>query len=86
MENFEEGMEVTCINAKLLPGNDNGPLLEEEKNYSIKKIILDSAGNQHLDVGLVSSLQFITSYETKEDLPDGNKVHWCHPSRFTKAN
>lgn len=48
----------------------------------IKEIILDAEGNQHLDVGLKSHLNYITSYETKEDLPRGKEIHWCHPSRF----
>jgi len=79
---FEKDTKVKCINNKELPGNDYAPALEVGKEYTIKDIILDSAGNQHLDVGLVSHLNFVTSYETKEELPKGNKIHWCHPSRF----
>lgn len=71
-----------CIDIKTLPGNDKAPALTLGKTYRVRGITLDSKGNQHLDVGLVSELSFVRSWETKEDLPDGDKIHWCHPSRF----
>lgn len=66
----------------MLPGNDGRPALEFHKHYIVKDICLDKKGNQHLDVGLVSCFNFVSSYETKEHLPNGDKIHWCHPSRF----
>lgn len=53
-----------------------------DQPYPVKGIVLDSAGNQHLDVGLKSDLNWVKSIETGEELPDGDKIHWCHPSRF----
>jgi hypothetical protein len=79
---------VRAKNNKPLPGNESGvaPPLEINKNYKVKRIHLDSKGNQHLDVGLISKHNFIRSYETDEELPDGDKIHWCHPSRFDPVN
>jgi hypothetical protein len=74
--------EVTCLNAEPLPDNDIGPPLEKGKKYPLKGIILDKAGNQHLDVGIESKLLYVSSYETGEHLPGGDKIHFCHPSRF----
>ena len=79
---FEIGQVVTVVNIDPLEGNDKAPALELGKDETIKNIILDSEGNQHLDVGLASELNWITSWETKEELPDGDTIHWCHPSRL----
>ena len=83
---FEEGTEVKAINIAPLAGNYKAPALELDKIYTIKQIILDSQGNQHLDVGLVSELNYVRSWETKEQLPNGETIHWCHPSRFEMVN
>lgn len=82
MRVFTVGEEVIAINNKPLEGNKVAPTLELEKTYSVKSICLDSGGNQHLDIGLFSDYNYITSFETKEELKDGDKIHWCHPSRF----
>jgi hypothetical protein len=85
MELFTVGDLVKAVNIDPLPENDVAPPLELDKNYEVKEIVLDRDGNQHLDVGLVSGYSYIRSYETKEDLPRGSKIHWCHPSRFVKC-
>jgi len=82
---FKIGDNVICKNTKPLLGNEVAPPLEEDKEYPVKGITLDSKGNQHLDVGLESIYNWIKSHETEEELPDGNKIHWCHPSRFVYA-
>ncbi len=76
------GKKVVCIDNKPLRFNDVAPPLVLEKEYTIQDVVFDSKGNPHFDVGLVSKYNYIRSIETKEDLPDGNKIHWCHPSRF----
>ena len=82
----DEDKEIECVNAKPLPGNEVYPKLEEEgKRYPLVSIALDSEGNQHLNVGLVSNHNYISSYETGEHLPDGDTIHWCHPTRFRKV-
>lgn len=82
---FEIGDRIICNNIDPLPGNKIAPPLELKKDYAIIGETFDKEGNQHLDVGLTSTVAFVTSYETKEDLPDGDKIWWCHPSRFEKA-
>jgi len=77
-----EGQKVIAINNKPLAGRSVAPKLEIDKEYEILSIVLDSKGNQHLNVGLKSELNYVTSFETGEELPDGDKIHWCHPSRF----
>lgn len=79
---YNAGEKLVCVNVEPLKGNDKAPPLTLGETYKVKTIVLDKEGNQHLDVGLKSTLNFVTSYETKEELPDGNKIHWCHPSRF----
>jgi hypothetical protein len=73
---------LIAINNKPLEGNSVAPELELDKEYTVKSIVLDSQGNQHLDVGLPSTHNYIRSWETKEELPNGDTIHWCHPSRF----
>lgn len=78
----EQGGIVRCINTKPLLGNSVAPPLELGKTYVVLQVITDKNSNPHLDVGLKSKYNFITSYETKEELPKGDIIHWCHPSRF----
>lgn len=75
-------LKQRCINIAPLEGNTVAPPLKLGEEYDIKTITNDSEGNEHWDVGLVSQYNYITSHETKEELPQGDKVHWCHPSRF----
>lgn len=82
---FIVGDTVRAINNKPLHGNDKAPDLAIGKEYPVKAIVLDKDGNQHLDVGLESEYNYIRSWETKEELPDGDTIHWCHPSRFEKV-
>jgi hypothetical protein len=84
MNRFAVGDEGLVINAGFLKGNNIRPPLSSGVKYVIKGICYDRQGNQHLDVGLKSSYETISSYETGEELPDGDKIHWCHPSRFSK--
>jgi hypothetical protein len=79
---FTEQQVVTCTNVKPLEGNDVAPPLVMCKEYTIIGICIDRQGNQHLDVGLKSKYNYIRSHETGEELPHGDKIHWCHPSRF----
>ena len=84
MEMYKVGDTITCITNKPLNGNEVAPPLEEGKDYEVEEIFVDGKGNQHLHVGLKSEVNYVTSIETEETLPDsgvGGK-HWCHPSRF----
>ena len=79
---FTVGEEVEVIQIDPLPGNDVAPPLEIGQKYPVIGIYIDQQGNQHLDIGIVSRYNYIRSFETKELLPNGDKIHWCHPSRF----
>lgn len=79
---FEIGQVVIAKNNKPLEGNTIAPELVIDQEYPILGIITDEKGNQHLDIGIKSMYNYITSWETSEELPDGDKIHWCHPSRF----
>lgn len=65
-----------------LPGKIEFPMLSAETLYPIKSMLWDGKNNPHLDIGLKSTLSYVTSYETGERLRDGDKIHWCHPIRF----
>jgi hypothetical protein len=79
---YNVGEKLVCV--KIEPLNDNkiAPPLTLGETYKVDTICLDKEGNQHLNVGLKSKVEFIRSIETGEALPDGDKIHWCHPSRF----
>jgi len=79
---YKIGDTVTCVNIEPLEGNEIAPPLELHKDYPIVGFTHDNQGNQHLDVGIVSEYNYIRSFETKEELPNDDKIHWCHPSRF----
>ncbi len=81
-KHFIVGQTAKCVNVEPLPGNNVAPPLKEGEMYTILKIFVDHEGNQHLDVGLKSEYNYIDSYETEVNLPHGNKIHWCHPTRF----
>ena len=82
MKHYQVGEKVNAKNIKPIGNNTVAPPLVLGKEYEVKGICEDSKGNQHLDVGLESEYNYIRSIETGEDLPDGYKIHWCHPSRF----
>lgn len=83
-ELFKTGDIVFCIYTLPLSGNTVAPPLELGEEYIVQEIIIDTMGNQHLDVGLESQYEYISSYDTGDMLNRGHKIHWCHPSRFTK--
>lgn len=79
---FKVGNKVKIINNKSLEGNENGPYIKNGDDHIIIGIVLDKKGNQHLDIGVKSPYSYVTSYETGEELPNGDTIQWCHPSRF----
>ena len=83
MTEFKQDDIIICNNIEPLSGNEVAPPLTLGTEYPVKGIVLDEKGNQHLDVGLKSNYNWVRSYETGELLPDGDVIHWCHPSRFT---
>lgn len=80
---FQVGETVVCNNIAPLKGKKIAPPLKLGASYTILGECFDKDGNQHLNVGLISEYEYISSFETGENLPDGHKIHWCHPSRFS---
>lgn len=79
---FTVGDTLTAINNQPLPGNKIAPPLKLAEPYTVKGIIQDSQGNDHIDVGIPSAVEYVRSYETGEELPGGDNIWFCHPSRF----
>lgn len=73
---------VRAINDAPLSGNTIAPPITIGEQYIVKDICIDSRGNQHLDLGFISAYNFITSWETGEELPNKD-VHWVNPIRVT---
>lgn len=82
---YNIGDIVKAINDKPLGNNKISPEVIIGQEYHILNIVLDKEGNQHLDIGLPSEYNYIRSFETDEELPKGDLIHWCHPSRFEKV-
>ncbi len=76
------GSKIKCINNQPLKGNDVAPPLVVGDEYTIQDLVFDSEGFYHYDVGLKSNYNWINSIHTNKPLPHGDKIHWCHPSRF----
>lgn len=83
---YEVDDEVEIINQDPLPGNNVNPPVKIGERYKIKNIVLDRLNNQHLDLGLKSKYFFITSWETMEQLPEGDEIHWVNPIRVKLVN
>lgn len=79
------GDMAKVIKVEPLKGKTVAPPLKLGDKHEVKQIIQDSQGNDHLDLGLASEYGQITSFETGEILPNGDTIHWCHPSRVEKA-
>jgi len=73
---------LKCLNNLPLLGNSVAPPLVVGQTYlEIRRHTCHNCGQEHIDVGLKSSYNYISCYTCKEHLPDV-KTHWCHPSRF----
>lgn len=79
---MEKGSIVRCVNAQVMPGRKIGPPLVLNQQYEVKEVLVDKQGYEHVDVGLLSEHNYITCFETGEELERGDRVHWCHKSRF----
>jgi len=78
---YHTGDIVKIKNDAPLSGNTVAPPVIIGDEYPVEHIVTDRKGNQHLDLGLKSEHNYVTSWETGEELPDGDKIHWVHPSR-----
>lgn len=83
-EEVKIGDNVEVINEAYMPGNDEGPLIKEGQRYPVKNTYKCKCGELHVDIGLLSHLNYVTCYKCGEELPNSKfgGVHWCHSSRF----
>lgn len=79
---MKQNDEILVINDKVLPGNDRSPDISNGQTYKIKSVHICKCGELHIDIGLTSTLNFVTCYKCREELPRGEETHWCHSSRF----
>lgn len=80
MRKIQVGDKLKVVFVTPLPGNDVAPALDPAKQYECLNVHTDKGGYDHIDVGLVRSCNYVTSYATGETLP--GTAHWCHPNRF----
>jgi hypothetical protein len=80
--NISVGDKLIVVNVAPLEGNDKAPPLKLGEMKEAKSVHICSCGSKHIDVGLVSELNFVRCHECKEELHKGDQIHWCHPSRF----
>lgn len=72
---------VKCIDDQPLMGNTIAPPIIIGDEYKIENITLDKESNQHLDLGFISMYNWIKSWETGEELSNGDRIHWVNPIR-----
>lgn len=73
---------VKAKNIEPLPNNTIAPPLILDQEYKVEEIHTCGCGKNHIHIGLQSKYAYVSCYDCGEELPDGDKKHWCHPSRF----
>jgi predicted SprT family Zn-dependent metalloprotease len=79
---IKQGDHLRVVNDKYLPGNDVKPNLENGEVRTAKNTYTCKCGELHIDVDLPSDWNYISCHKCDEQLPEGDKIHWCHSSRF----
>ncbi len=82
MEKFKVGDIVHVVKIEPLMGNMIAPPLFMNEEKEILRLTTCQCGKDHLDVGLISKFKYISCFNCEQELPEGDKTHWCHPSRF----
>jgi hypothetical protein len=84
---IQSGQSLTCINDGYLKDNEYKPNLKKGDVYQLKRSVTCGCGQIHYDVGLTSTLNYISCYKCREDLPEASsgKTHWANSSRFIVA-
>ena len=82
---LKKGDRVKAINVGLLKGNDVAPPLKLNEVYVVNDVITTAGDHDHIDVGLKSRYNYVRCHATTEEIPDGDTIHWCHPSRFERV-
>lgn len=79
---FKVGDVVKILNDAPLSGNTVAPPVVIGEEHEVKGFIIDERGDQHIDLGLKSQYEYVSNWKTGVPLPDGDKIHWVHPSRL----
>lgn len=82
MNNIQVGDSLKVVNNKPLKHNDIAPPLVVGDTVNVKQTYLCKCGQDHIDVGLVSQYKYVRCYKCAKELPNGDTIHWCHPTRF----
>lgn len=75
---------LIVVNDQVFEGNEIGPDIKNGQGYSAGDVFTCGCGEQHVNIGLESKLNYVTCHKCREKLPDGDTIHWCHSSRFRK--
>lgn len=73
---------MICINIAPLEGNAVAPPLVKGQEYPLVDTYECKCGQVHYNVGLKSKYNWVSCYQCKKEIPKGDSIHWCHPSRF----
>jgi hypothetical protein len=79
---FHLGQVIRCIVTRALSESGIKPALTMAQEYKIEAATKCSCGELHIDVGLKSEYNYVRCYKCGEELPHGDKIHWCNSSRF----
>lgn len=82
---FEKGAQLQVVLIEPLEGNSVAPPLKIGEVKELMEIHTCECGQQHFHVGLVSEYNYVRCHTCKVELPNSAFKHWCHPSRFIKA-
>ena len=86
---YKVGDIIKIQNDAPLSGNTVAPPITIGDEHEVLHIFSEFEKGieyQHLDIGIASKYNYITSWDTERELPDGDKIHWIHPSRVTLRN
>lgn len=80
----ENNQKLTCIDDGFLKGNEYKPAVKKGEIYDLKRSVTCGCGQVHYDVGLTSTLNYVSCYKCREDLPEASygKTHWANSIRF----
>lgn len=78
----QQGEELVVKFVAPLSESGIAPPLNVGQKVSLRRSYICECGEIHLDVGLESKHNWISCHKCGEELPEGDKTHWAHISRF----
>jgi len=80
---LKTGDSVEVVFDDYFKGNEYKPDLKLGETKKILGTHTCKCGELHLNVGLLSDINYVSCYKCGEHLPNGNFIHWAHSSRFS---